>query len=165
MKLLKLFRKRKSRKAVSPVVATILLIGIAVSAAVVVYAYTTGMMAVLQAPEIKMSEFLLDDTADTIYVTIQNTGGAEAIITDIIVVGNGRTRTGTAANLLVYDKDTGARLDPGDVIDITLGVGTAIHFKLEENTGGGPDWVSGTDYTITVNISGQDPVSATFSAP
>lgn len=80
-----LYRKfKKSTKALSPVVASIILIAVTVAVSVVVAAWMGGMTIGLMgsAEQVAITNIQFDDTAtpDTITVTVQNTGDTSVTI-------------------------------------------------------------------------------------
>ena len=89
------FRKfRKSAKALSPVIATIILIAVTVAVSVVVAAWmgalTIGFMG--NSEQAKITNVVLSNNADgitgTAVVTIQNTGSAAVTISSATIDGN-----------------------------------------------------------------------------
>jgi flagellin-like protein len=94
MKLLT--KERKKRSAVSPVIATLLLIAIAVAAAIIVYAFVTGLIGGLSSGSgsslIPVTATLIVPTGTatgTLAVTVQN--NANNPVTGITVAFNGIT--------------------------------------------------------------------------
>jgi len=93
---MKLLLKQKKRSAVSPVIATLLLIAIAVAAAIIVYAFVTGLIGGLSSGAgsslIPITATLIVPTGTatgTLAVTVQN--NANNPITSITVAFNGIT--------------------------------------------------------------------------
>ena len=81
-RILKMKRMMKSRKAVSPVIAVILLIAIAVAASVTVFAYTQGIIGGVSSAQVQVTKptlltSLSDD--DELLVRVQNTGGQSTL--------------------------------------------------------------------------------------
>jgi len=86
--LLKLWRRRK---AVSPVIATILLIALTVTAAAIVYFVVVPLLR--GNPELVLMDYELADTdasdlADELTLTLNNVGTAEATLATITVIRN-----------------------------------------------------------------------------
>lgn len=87
----KYFRKfKKNAKALSPVVASIILIAVTVAVSVVVAAWmggmTIGLMGNAEQASIANIAFV-DDTTDTIQVLVQNSGSTTVNITQAFVNG------------------------------------------------------------------------------
>ena len=138
----------KSRKAVSPVIAVILLIAIAVAASVTVFAYTQGIIGGVSRAQIQVTQpTLLTDLADNdvILIRVQNSGGQSFTIGRIDFQGAGGSGIGE-----VYDANSGELIDTdGDdttSMDLILTAGGSR--ALEVHTFG--DW--DPDDTITVQI-------------
>ena len=142
-------RMMKSRKAVSPVMAVILLIAIAVAASVTVFAYTQGIIGGVSSAQVQVTKptlltSLSDD--DELLIRVQNTGGQSFTIGRIDLEQATADRNVGA----VYDANTGELLDVnGDdatSMDLILGPGQSV--SLEVHTFN--DWNPGD--TITVEI-------------
>ena len=152
MKKMKSFRR--SRKGISPIFATLILIAIAVIAGVVVYMFTSGTLATMtgggtagqEKVAVQSASVATGDTAITVYY--QSTGGPIPTVTSLVVkdssgnsvetitaIGGGATPTGTGA--------------------LTQLTATAA-----------PALTSGTAYTVTlVTKAGGSFVSPSFVAP
>ena len=100
IKKLQKARKGKGRKAVSPVIATLLLIAIAVAAGIVLYIFVSGLTTslsnvkgtVTQPLQVTILQVSGSSGADTIYYQIMNPNGASISTTsleDIITDNNG----------------------------------------------------------------------------
>ncbi len=99
------FRKiRKNAKALSPVVASIILIAVTVAVSVVVAAWMGGMSIGLMgnAEKIQITNVAFTGT-NTVVVSFQNTGGADVQISKYYVNGIANT---TALDPTVIPKDT-----------------------------------------------------------
>jgi len=134
------FRKiRKNAKALSPVVASIILIAVTVAVSVVVAAWMGGMsiglMGNAEQATITNIAFTVDGTDNVIVATVQNTGNAEVTITSAYV--------NTVAAALV---------------DTPIAKGANADFEL------GP-WVSGTEYTVKMTTSKGNNLVLTAIAP
>jgi len=95
-------RSMKSKKAVSPVIAVIMLIAIAVAASVYVYYYTLGMVTTISSAKLNVEDFSYND--QHIYVHIQNSGGEQLTIDKIYVYDS------TSGEVWKSDKDSGKYL-------------------------------------------------------
>ncbi len=78
---------RKSRKALSPVVASIILIAVTVAVSVVVAAWMGGMTIGLMgnAEQVQVSNTICND-ANTITLTVRNTGGATVTLSTVATI-------------------------------------------------------------------------------
>jgi len=115
------------RKAVSPVIATLLLILIAVAAAVLVYVWVTGYASSVTTagtPElqerIKIDAVSVVDT-DEVKVYVRNIGDVNVKVTDIYIIE-------AASSTVIGHLSTSADLTVGNVqeFDITLETGTSL---------------------------------------
>jgi len=137
-----LFEKTlRSRKAISPILATLLLVVIAVSAIVITYAWvttfltgTTGGAGVL----LNKDNVSWNSTAGTITIYVRNTGTSDAVI-DAVYVGT------TSANLVEqtsvsYNPTSQIAYADGGTVAITVTYGTwtadtTHYFKVAPKTG------------------------------
>jgi flagellin-like protein len=115
----------KSKKAISPIIATLLLVAIAVAAAVIAYSWVMGFLGSATATSAPAQGQIaienvagLTDGATTITVTIRNTGN-KAVTVDVIYVTD--TSTGNAMTL---NKDNGGL----SATDYAISPGTAKDF-------------------------------------
>lgn len=131
----------KSKEGISPILATLLLIVIAVAAVIVTYAWvmtftssTTGQAgAVLSAPNIR---FHNDTGTPQVEITIHNAGTADA---KVINVRQGTSSSNLAAvTSVTYDPTTQIVATKSDLI-ITFNLdwvdGTRYYFKVETEAG------------------------------
>jgi flagellin-like protein len=123
-----IYRKfKKSTKALSPVVASIILIAVTVAVSVVVAAWMGGMtinlMGTAEQGVITNLQFTDGGVADdTIIATVQNTGDVALTITGGFVNGNeaNSITPGTAMTIAKGDTETFTlALDPGTLVDAT----------------------------------------------
>ena len=129
----------RSRHAISPILATLLLVVIAVAAIVVTYAWV---MTYMSAQTQQAGVFLNRDavswpTNATITLYVRNTGTSDAII-DSVYVGT------SASNLekqtsVVYDPPNGAVAAGGGVVSITIShswsTETTYYFRVAPKVG------------------------------
>jgi flagellin-like protein len=105
---------RKSKKALSPVVASIILIAVTVAVSVVVAAWMGGMSLGLMgnAEQLKVTnvQFNVADPTNTITISVQNNGGADATISKLYI-------NGQSVALINLDTDT---LIKGAITDVTI---------------------------------------------
>jgi flagellin-like protein len=109
MNVFKKFRKfKKNAKALSPVIATIILIAVTVAVSVVVAAWmgalTIGFMG--NAEQAKITNIVLSNAApgsnpslNQAVVTVQNTGSSKVTITSATIDGNIATITGVPVSI------------------------------------------------------------------
>jgi flagellin-like protein len=106
----------KNAKALSPVVASIILIAVTVAVSVVVAAWMGGMSIGLMgnAEQATITNLKFDAVSRTVNATVQNTGNAAIEITQVYVTGTGVTNAvlrtgyttvakGTAPSTVVID--------------------------------------------------------------
>ncbi len=123
----KLYRKlRKNSKALSPVVASIILIAVTVAVSVVVAAWmggtTIGLMG--SAEQVSITNIAFEGSTNTITVKVQNSGGTASNITSAFINGVGATMPSSNVGLpktSTIDLElTGATVSPGTSYTIKL---------------------------------------------
>ncbi len=119
-------RLMKSRKAVSPVIAVILLIAIAVAASVTVFAYTQGILGGVTQANLSMSNAQLLDS-DTLSVTIQNVGGTSDTINTVAVTGENVGAVRNAITGELYDDNGDSGTDTG----IVVAAGSSVTIEID----------------------------------
>ncbi len=145
------FTKYRKRKAVSPVIATLLLIAIAVAAAIIVYSFVTGLVGGLStgggSNQVALAA-AFSSTGNVVVLTLKNTGSVATSSTTTLptlVAGfklNGVTCTATTVGCptaAVTWNPAGGVLTPGET-------GTVTYVAF------GP-LVSGTAYTISFTVT------------
>jgi len=121
---------RKSMKAISPIIATLMLMLLAVAAGVIVYAYVTGWIGgatqTSGAPKGQLQIDSITANATAIKVYIRNLGGEIANVDAIYVEGD------AAASVTPALSSEDATIDVGAVQGFTLGSLTLTqgHFYL-----------------------------------
>ena len=121
------FRKfKKNAKALSPVVASIILIAVTVAVSVVVAAWMGGMTIGLMgnAEQAKITNDVLANSNSTTaqaVVTVQNTGSATVDITSATI--DGHTATVTAATGWTSGQ---VAIPKGTSVDITIAIGNSL---------------------------------------
>ncbi len=129
----------KSKRAISPILATLLLVVIAVAAIVVTYAWVMTYMNGLtsQAGVFLSENAVYWPSSSTIKVDVQNTGTSDATI-GAVYIGT------SASNLdrqtgLVYDPPNGAVAAQGGIVSITISYswsnGTMYYFRVVPKVG------------------------------
>jgi len=125
----------KSKKGISPILATLLLIVIAVAAVIVTYAWVMTFTAstTSQAGAILTPENVRFYSADDVEIVIRNSGTSDAKVVEVY--------QGTVSASL--EKQSSVDYDPNTQI---VGAGSSIVIDFDM----GPNWVSGTRYYFKV---------------
>jgi len=149
----KLKRLMQSKKAVSPVIAVILLIAIAVAASVTVFAYTQGIIGgVTQANLVLANAEIV--TSDSVKLTWSNTGGSSLEIDKMDLEQNGATvNTHTVTDAITHEllDDDGGE---GPTTDLVIDAGTSRSIIIAREDGG--SWSSGDVLTVQVWFDGSN---------
>lgn len=101
---LKIGKFRVSKKAVSPVIATLLMIAVAVAASVIVYVWSAGLLGTLmggggsQVKEQLIMEAYDWTASGTLTLYLRNVGSASSNVTAVYVGGNPGTLTPISLN-------------------------------------------------------------------
>jgi len=134
---LKIGKFRVSKKAVSPVIATLLMIAVAVAASVIVYVWSAGLLGTLmggggsQVKEQLIIEAYNWNNPASLVLSIRNVGSASVTIDKIYVAGSSMGFSPPAASVPV-----------GTVVSVTVGItgiagyGVAYPIKVVTQTGG-----------------------------
>ena len=114
-----------NKRGISPVIATLLLIIIAVAAAVLTYLWITGYMGTLQAQSstrqtqerIKIEAVQVSGTTITVYV--RNVGDVNCVVDAVYIIN------ATSGSIIGSNTGVGLSLAPGNVntVAVTLGSG------------------------------------------
>ena len=140
------------KKAVSPVIATLLLIFIAVAAAVLVYVWVTGYATSITGTgttelqeRIKIDAVSYNSSASTLTVYIRNIGDAKVTIDAVYVIhaANGSSVTvatdldkGVSPGTVLKEDLTNVNLNPSEIYIIKAvtenGVEAAVSFSYSE---------------------------------
>jgi len=127
---------RVSKKAVSPVIATLLMIAVAVAASVIVYVWSAGLLGTLmggggsQVKEQLIIEAYNWNSPASLVLNVRNVGSASVTISKIYVGGTSMTFSG------------GPDIGVASVVTITVtiagisGLGVAYPIKVVTQTGG-----------------------------
>jgi len=133
---LKIGKFKVSKKAVSPVIATLLMIAVAVAAAVIVYVWSAGLLGTLmggggsQVKEQLIIEAYNWNNPGSLVLNIRNVGSASVTISKIYVGGTSMTFSG------------GPDIGVAAVVTVTVtiagvsGYGVAYPIKVVTQTGG-----------------------------
>jgi len=135
-------RIRKSRKAISPILATLLLVVIAVAAIVVTYAWimtymnNAGQQAGVMLYEANTRFYKDQNFTLMIDIDVGNSGTSDTQLTTLYV--------GTSTTSLLNQTITPVPLDAGKVARITIDYnwtkGATYYFKVLSSTGQTIDW-------------------------
>jgi flagellin-like protein len=129
----------KSKEAISPILATLLLIVIAVAAIVVTYAWIMTYMTAQtgQAGVLLSKDAVSWPNNTTIIVYVRNTGTSNAII-DAVYIGTSPTNLQNQTSV-TYDPTSRVVAANGGVITITISYswtsGTTYYFKVAPKVG------------------------------
>ena len=149
----KLQRMMGSKKAVSPVIAVILLIAIAVAASVTVFSYTQGILGGVTQANLVLANAEIVNT-NHIKLTWSNTGGTDLEI-DKMDLEDGGSSVNTGR---ITDAITGELIDDdggeGATTDLVIAAGTSRAIIMEREDSG--TWVSGEIVTIQVWLDGSN---------
>ena len=103
---------RKDAKALSPVVASIILIAVTVAVSVAVAAWMGGMtVGFMETEELKITNAVFDTTGDTITLTLSNTGTTSVVLSQVSI----DNVVQAASAIELYQADG---TDPADVMTL-----------------------------------------------
>jgi archaeal type IV pilus assembly protein PilA len=146
---------KKNAKALSPVVASIILIAVTVAVSVAVAAWMGGMTVGLMgsAEQMAITNIGFDETNNAILVTVQNTGDTAVTIQTTFV--NGVTSTASPGPLV-------PATSPAPTNVFTLTKGTTMTLTVDAGT-----LVSGTAYQVKIVTAKGNSIAgtATFNTP
>ena len=138
----------KSKKAISPILATLLLIVIAVAAIVVTYAWiTTYMGSATQQAGVMLNKanVSFNDTTRVITIDVQNTGTSDTKIAAVYV--------GTSAT-------SATQQTPTQTLPLSLGAGDIVTLTIN-----GYSWTAGETYYFKVVPTAGAALTFTEQAP
>ena len=133
---MKIGKFRVSKKAVSPVIATLLMIAVAVAASVIVYVWSAGLLGTLmggggaQVKEQVILEAYEWTATNALKLYLRNVGAADVKIAAIYVGG---TQNAPAANTISVKSSMMLTATSGPA---NLAAGTAYVVKIVTETGG-----------------------------
>jgi len=122
----------KSRKALSPVVAAIILIAVTVAVSIAVAAWMGALtFTFMKTEELKVISMTFDDSAETIALLVRNTGTSKVTITAVSVNG-----------ISEDSADLPLTIDPADETTLTVDCSTVdvkpgYKYRVEMLTGTG----------------------------
>jgi len=128
----------KSRKGISPILATLLLIVIAVAAIVVTYAWVITFTGNVTGQDVQLREITTswNSTAKTITVYLSNQGTADGKI-DSVYIGTSATNLNLQGSV-TYDDPSGIIVSHGTisiVLSYTWNPNTEYYFKIHPEVG------------------------------
>ncbi len=134
---MKLPNFRKSKRAVSPVVATILLISLVVAASAMVYFIVVPMLRGSSNVDLLTIQWFDSDgdsVTDVAYVTLQNSGTASAIIKNLNVTITTETQNETdILNAFVQGYELPLAIETTQRVDLVLVFDPTSHVEIGEN--------------------------------
>ena len=136
---MKIGKFRVSKKAVSPVIATLLMIAVAVAASVIVYVWSAGLLGTLmggggaQVKEQIIVEAYDWGTLGSLKLYIRNVGSTEVTIAQVYVGG---AQCSTSWNPVMPLAPKGSSTGTVTISGMTATGGTAYTVKIVTNTGG-----------------------------
>ncbi len=116
---------RKSRKALSPVVASIILIAVTVAVSIAVAAWMGALsVGFMDTEQMSITNAVFDTDLDTVTLSVRNTGTTDITITSAVVNGNPATATSSPDPIPKNGQATitvsGVALESGDTYQIRL---------------------------------------------
>jgi uncharacterized membrane protein len=137
----------KSRKAITPAIATVVIVVIALAVSIAGEYWIVGAIpAFTQYEELKTTSVHIDDSENAT-INVKNTGSGEASITDVFVNGRNSNESGWST--------TSTMLEPGDEATITVEV---CHYPVDKFT-------PGILYEFTINTAAGGKYPAKARAP
>ena len=134
-------RKLRSRKALSPVVASIILIAVTVAVSIAVAAWMGALtFNFMSTEQLKITNVQFGPAYTTINVTMQNTGTSPVTITELHVNNAAANYLGSQVTVLANSQNT-----------------TTISYT--------PTWVNGAQYEIELKSSKGNQFTYTATAP
>jgi len=125
---------KRSKKALSPVVASIILIAVTVAVSIAVAAWMGALtIGFMDTEQLKITSMTFDTDADTITVVAHNQGTSGVVINEVWVNGSP-----IATDDVTYDPDTtvvGANLDVTLTISHSVDVGSNYQVKIVSTKG------------------------------
>ncbi len=127
----------KSKRGVSPVIATILLISLVVVAGSMVYFLVVPMIQGSPAINVVSAQWYdrnSDGAVDIVYISIQNTGTAQAVVTGInITLQNQQNKTAVLNNSALVSATYPLEIDVSAKVDVAITFDPVDYVKLGDN--------------------------------
>jgi flagellin-like protein len=164
--------RHNERKAISPIIATLLLILIAIAAGVVVYAYVLGFVGNSTGGQPSGTSDLSIDTASgvsssgSVTAYVRNVGGTSATISSFYILDStgtivsGGSFIGTASTPYATCPSSGAGVSAASQIPCTLAPQSTLLIKVTS----GVAMSSSNSYTIKVTTTDGSVFTYTFRA-
>ena len=148
-------RKMRSKtRAIEPIIASLLLIAIAVAAAVITYSWVTGMVTNQQAQagtSIRVDNVQFAATTNkTVVLTIRNTGTVSATVATVYINGASVPTTQKVSGVATTSK--------------TVGTGSTMDF-IYTVAKPSATWTISTQYTIKIITDNGFSIEATYTSP
>ena len=133
--LKKMFR---SRKAISPILATLLLIVIAVSAIVITYAWVTTFLTGATGQDVRLTKINVYYNATHIVIDLKNLGTSDGKVQSVYIGASSTTLVKQTS--VIYSPPNGIVSAQGaSIISITVAYGTTVgtryYFKFDPEVG------------------------------
>ncbi len=130
---------RKGKRAVSPVIATVLLISLVVAASAMVYFIVVPLLRGTSSVNFVTTQWFDSDgdsVADLVYVTLQNSGSASSIITNITltIYNDDLAKTTAIDNAELIVEELPLTLDVTARMDIAISFDSSNYIAVGENS-------------------------------
>jgi len=146
---------RSKTRAIEPIIASLLLIAIAVAAAVITYSWVTGMVTNQQAQagtSIRVDNVQFATMPKTVVLTVRNTGTATAVIATIYLTNSTDSALYTISSPATYGAGSTATIPAGSTKVFTIT--TAVL-----------SWKAATSYMIKIITDNGFLVESSYTAP
>jgi len=128
----------RSRKAISPILATLLLIVIAVSAIVITYAWVTTFLTGATGQDVRLTKINVYFDATQIVIDLKNTGTSDGKIQSVYI-GTSQTALVNQTSITYSPSSRIVSAQGASTIRITVSyvteVGTRYYFKIDPEAG------------------------------
>lgn len=150
----------KDEKAISPIIATLLLIAIAVAASVITYSWVMSMISSqsqqaqtqIRIDNVQWSNSTVTKKLDAVKITIRNTGSVAATVQAVSITVNQNTVTAT--------------LQPANRIVIQIGTASDYIFKAgQDDVGSSWTWAIQNSYLIRVTTTTGNYYESNYNSP
>ena len=130
-------RKSKAKRGVSPVLATMIMVGVAVAVGLGVASYTMGLFGNLsKSAQVTVSSISVDAALDEVTIELENRGGLAVTLDRVEVIIDSTTYSSSPNESVGASSTTSVTID-----------------DLDDGDGNSPDFVSGKTYTFTLKFS------------
>ncbi|MHA1346795.1 MAG: hypothetical protein ACTSVO_09930 [Candidatus Heimdallarchaeaceae archaeon] len=175
---MKLPNFRKSKRAISPVLATVMLISLVVAASAMVYFLVVPMLRGSSNVDLLTVQWFDSDgdsVTDVAYVTLQNSGTAAAIVKGLNVTITTETQNETdILNAFIQGYDLPLSIDTTQRVDLVLVFDPTSHIEIGENifriritydtdlTSFAPDNLRHTDVIEALDLTVLNPIDSSW---